>query len=260
MPAAPVRAVLLDLEGTLYARGAVIDGAVEALAALRELGVGLRFLTNTDSKPSERIRKELAEYGIAVDADELFTPVVAAARLLTAAGARTYPLVSRELGTVLPTLAAEPPYSHVLIGDCRDTLDYAALDGAFRAVRSGARLIALQTGRYFKRADGDHLDTGAVVAAVAYASGAEATVLGKPSADFFALAAGSLDLSAESCVVVGDDATTDIAGGRAAGFRTVQVRTGKYEDQRAEGLTGQASAELDSVADLPGLLRAWGVA
>lgn len=255
MTGVAVRAVLLDLEGTLYARGAVIDGAVEAVAALRGLGVGLRFLTNTDSRPAEGIRAELAGYGLVVAADELFTPVVAAARLLSAAGARTYPLVSRELRAVLPTLAAEPPYSHVLIGDCRDSLDYAALDGAFRAVREGAELLALQTGRYFKRADGDHLDTGAVVAAVAYASGATARVLGKPAADFFELAARSLDVPAASCVVVGDDATTDIAGGLAAGLRTVQVRTGKYADQRAEGLTGRAAHEIGSVAELPALVR-----
>ncbi|MGX1885646.1 HAD-IIA family hydrolase [Streptomyces sp. NPDC055287] len=255
MAGAAVRAVLLDLEGTLYARGAVIEGAVEAVTALRELGVGLRFLTNTDSKPADRIRAELVEYGLILTADELFTPVVAAAQLLNAAGARTYPLVSRELRTALPTLAAEPPYSHVLIGDCRDTLDYAALDGAFRAVREGAELLALQTGRYFKRADGDHLDTGAVVAAVAYASGATARVLGKPAADFFELAAGSVHVPVEACVVVGDDATTDIAGGLAAGMRTVQVRTGKYADQRAEGLTGRASHEIDSVSGLPALIR-----
>ncbi|MFF8292639.1 HAD-IIA family hydrolase [Streptomyces sp. NPDC016309] len=257
MPGTGVRAVLLDLEGTLYARGAVIDGAVEAVAALRRLGVGLRFLTNTDSKPAETIRAELAGYGLDVAADELFTPVVAAAQLLTAAGARTYPLVSRELRGALPTLADEPPYSHVLIGDCRDTLDYAALDGAFRAVRDGARLLALQTGRYFKRADGDHLDTGAVVAAVSYASGVEARVLGKPATDFFALAALSLGVPVTACVVVGDDATTDVAGGLAAGLRTVQVRTGKYADQRAEGLTGRADHELDSVADLPRLVGEW---
>ncbi|MGW1812907.1 HAD hydrolase-like protein [Streptomyces sp. NPDC002125] len=253
-----VRAVLLDLEGTLYARGAAIEGAADAVAGLRRLGVGLRFLTNTDSTSAERIRDDLAGHGLDVAAEELFTPVVAAARLLSAAGARTYPLVSRELRGVLPTLADAPPYTHVLIGDCRDTLDYAALDGAFRAVRDGAVLLALQTGRYFKRADGDHLDTGAVVAAVAYASGAEARVLGKPSTDFFALAAASLGVPPSACVVVGDDATTDIAGGLAAGCRTVQVRTGKYEDQRAEGLTGRATRELDSVAGLEQLVREWG--
>ena len=34
----------------------------------------------------------------------------------------------------------------------------------------------------------------------------------------------------------------------------MQVRTGKYADQLAEGLTGRAGYECDSVADLPALL------
>lgn len=252
---AAVRAVLLDLEGTLYANGTVLDGAAEAVAELRDQGLGVRFLTNTDSRTAGRIRGELAGYGLDVAEEELFTPVVAAERLLTAAGARTFALLSKELLELMPTVAAEGPYTHVLIGDCRETLDYAALDEAFRAVRGGAELLALQRGRYFKRADGDHLDTGAVVAAIEYASGATARVLGKPAEDFFRLAAASLGAEAAECVVVGDDATTDVAGGRAAGLRTVQVRTGKYADQSAEGLTGNADHEVASVAGLPALLR-----
>ncbi|TQK51144.1 HAD superfamily hydrolase (TIGR01458 family) [Streptomyces sp. SLBN-118] len=254
MAGAPVRGILLDLEGTLYADGRAIEGAAGALAGLRELGVGLRFLTNTDSKPVAQVRAELVEYGLMVRPDELFTPVVAAQQLLAAAGARAYPLVSAALRSELGNLVHEPPYSHVLIGDCRDTLDYAALDGAFRAVRDGAVLLAMQRGRYFKRADGDHLDTGAVVAAIEYAAGVTARVLGKPATDFFELAAGSLSVTAAECVVVGDDATTDIAGGRTAGLRTVQVRTGKYADQQGEGLTGQADHEIDSIGELPLLI------
>ncbi|WP_239088918.1 hypothetical protein [Micromonospora gifhornensis] len=87
---------------------------------------------------------------------------MAAERLLTAAQARTFALLSRELTALMPTVAAVGPYTHVLVGDCRETLDYPALDEAFRAVRAGAELVALQRGRYFKRADGDHVDTGAV--------------------------------------------------------------------------------------------------
>jgi HAD superfamily hydrolase (TIGR01458 family) len=249
-----VCAVLLDLEGTLYARGKAIEGAADAVLALRELGVGLRFLTNTDSKPASWICSELAEYGLTVGPHELFTPVAAAQQLLAAAGVRAYPLVSRALLGELPGFASEPPYTHVLVGDCRDVLDYPSLDGAFRAVRGGAELLALQRGRYVKRADGDHLDTGAVVAAVEYAAGTTARVLGKPAADFFQLAARSLAVPVGACLVVGDDAATDIAGGDAVGSRTVQVRTGKYADQRAEGLTGRAGHEIASVTDLPALV------
>lgn len=254
MPGPAIRAVLLDLEGTLHARGAAVEGAAAAVEALRAAGLRLRFLTNTDSKPTVRIQAELARYGLSVRLEELFTPVVAAQQLLAAPASRVYPLVSSALLTELPNLAAGPPYTHVLIGDCRDVLDYPALDGAFRAVRDGAELLALQRGRYFKRADGDHLDTGAVVAAIEYAAGTTARVLGKPAVDFFELAARSLGVPSEACLIVGDDASTDIAGGEAAGSATVQVRTGKYPDQLVEGLTGRATYECDSVAQLPALL------
>jgi len=93
-----------------------------------------------------------------------------------------------------------------------------------------------------------------IPAALEYAAGVSARVLGKPSADFFELAAGSAGVDIGECLVVGDDATTDIAGGHGCGARTVQVRTGKYADQVAEGLVDQADAVLDSVADLPRLL------
>ncbi|WP_393916386.1 TIGR01458 family HAD-type hydrolase [Halostreptopolyspora alba] len=253
---ADARGILLDLEGTLHAKGAAIPGAVRAVAELRELGWPLRFLTNTDSRPARRIRGELAEYGLSVDSTELFTPATAVRDLLRhTPDARTYALVSRELRAEIPAVADEEPYTHVVVGDCREELDYAALDGAFRAVRGGAELVALQRGRYFKRADGDHLDTGAVVAAVEYGARVSARVLGKPSFGFFEAAARSAGLTPAQCVMVGDDATTDISGGKAAGLRTVQVRTGKYPDQVLEGITGEADHVVDSVAELPALLR-----
>ncbi|WP_420898207.1 HAD hydrolase-like protein [Cryobacterium shii] len=52
--------------------------------------------------------------------------------------------------------------------------------------------------------------------------------------------------------VVGDDATTDIAMGNAAGATTVQVRTGKYPDQAAERATIRAAYAIDTIASLPG--------
>jgi HAD superfamily hydrolase (TIGR01458 family) len=251
-----VRAVLLDVEGTLYANGSALPGAADAVVALREHGFALRFLTNIDSRPPVELAAELSTMlALEVSAAELFTPLSAAGALLDGApAARVYPLVSAGLRPHVPCLADEPPYSHVLLGDCRDVLDYPRLDAAFRAVRAGAELLALQRGRYFKRADGDHVDTGAVVAGLEYATGVAARVLGKPSVDFFALAAASVGVPLAEAVVVGDDATTDIAGGRAAGASTVQVRTGKYADQEAQRLTGQADLTLDSVADLPAAL------
>jgi HAD superfamily hydrolase (TIGR01458 family) len=251
-----VRAVLLDLEGTLFEDSRPVPGAARTLSWLAEQDLPVRFLTNIDSRPPETIARELATYGLDIPAAELFSPVTATRQLFTAVeGARVYPLLSDILRKSLNETVDAAPYTHVLVGDCRDVLSYSELDGAFRALRAGAELVALQRGRYFKRADGDHVDTGAVVAGLEYAAGVRARVLGKPSADFFQLAARSAGVGIGECLVVGDDVTTDITGGHAAGAQVVQVRTGKYADQRAEGLLGPDTGDtIDSVADLPRLL------
>jgi HAD superfamily hydrolase (TIGR01458 family) len=252
----PIRAVLLDLEGTIYAGGRALEGAARTLAELGRRGLGLRFLTNIDSRPPAAIAAELIGLGLELDPAHVFTPVSAAAAMLHAASlpgrpARVQTLLSTQLQDCIPHRVSEPPFTHVLVGDCRDLLDYSRLDAAFRAVHQGAELLALQRGRFFIRDDGDHIDTGAVVAGLEYAAGVTARVLGKPARDFFALAAADLGLDLTDCVVVGDDSTTDIRGGRDAGARTIQVRTGKYAAQAAEGLAEVADLTVDSIADLP---------
>ncbi len=249
------RAVLLDLEGTLYADGQLIAGANEAVAALRSSGTALRFLTNTESRPASDITEELAALGLDVPNDELFTPLTAATTLLSERGDTVVlPLVSTTVRMSLEPLATAGPPTHVLVGDCRDILSYDLLDQAFRAARDGAELIALQRGRYFLRTDGEHIDTGAIVAALEYAARVQARVLGKPSPDFFELAAQSAGVMTTECVVVGDDATTDIDGGVNVGAATVQVRTGKHRRQAAEGVESRADITIDSIADLPGVM------
>jgi len=251
----PIRAVLLDLEGTLFARGKALPCAAVAVSALREQGLGVRFMTNIDSRSPAEVASKLAGCGLDVPVAELFTPVSAAqAFFASVSGPRVATLISNVLQDEFANLVRTEPYTHVLVGDCRDVLDYARLDAAFRALRAGAELLALQRGRYFLGPDGDHLDTGAVVVGLEYSAGVKARVLGKPSMDFFALAARSLGVPIQQCVVVGDDATTDILGGRNAGAHTVQVRTGKYADQQIEGIAGVADKTIDSVADLPALL------
>ncbi|PID54649.1 MAG: TIGR01458 family HAD-type hydrolase, partial [Micrococcales bacterium] len=170
---ARVRAVLMDLEGTLYASGRAIEGAAQAVQRLREAGTMLRFLTNTDSRDVEDIAESVRQLGIPVAAEELFTPLEAARTLIAGRpGARVLALLPPRLGSqsagLSGAVASSGAYTHVVVGDVREVLDYPVLDAAFRAVRAGAELIALQRGRYFMRDDGEHVDTGAVVAALEY--------------------------------------------------------------------------------------------
>lgn len=254
-----MRVLLLDLEGTIYTREGVLPGALEAVAALRERCDAVRFLTNTDSQATDALHASLVERCLNLSIDELFTPVRAASELVSAADGTAFALVTdavrAQLGQRIGLTDDPDAATHVLVGDCRPSLSYALLDAAFSAVTSGCPLVALQRGRFFLSAGARHLDTGAIVAALEYAAGVSAEVVGKPSPSFVRLALASLGPDAAGDVwVVGDDATSDIAMGHAFGATTVQVRTGKFT-QQPEASTG-ATHTIDSLADLPALLDA----
>jgi HAD superfamily hydrolase (TIGR01458 family) len=139
----------------------------------------------------------------------------------------------------------------VILGDLGDEFTPETLNGAFRLLMDGAELLALQHNRYWRRADGLALDVGAYSAALEYASGREAVVVGKPSAQFFHAAVA--DMGLEEAVMIGDDAEADVAGAMAAGLAGVLVRTGKYRD---DAITRRVTptAIVDSIVDVPNLL------
>ncbi len=118
----------------------------------------------------------------------------------------------------------------VVVGDAGPFFTYERMNAAFRQLAKGAPLIALAANRVFKDADGEiSLDAGAFVRALEYSSGTTAVLFGKPSVDFFAAAAGSMDCALSDAVMIGDDAESDVSGAIEAGVGSaILVKTGKY--------------------------------
>jgi HAD superfamily hydrolase (TIGR01458 family) len=254
---AGIETVLLDLDGTLYVGSQVVPGAPEAVRWLRDQGLAVRFCTNTDSVTPATLADRLAGRGFEVAPDELVTPVAVAARLLDAAPeARVLAVAAGGIRRLLADRLAGPgeAVTHVLVADPSYGATYDDLDAAFRALRAGAELVATQVNRVAVRDDGEHLDTGGWVRLLEYATGETARVLGKPSPEFFTAPLEALGRGAQSALVVGDDLAADIGGGHAVGAATVLVRSGKG-DRPQPGAQAEPDAVVDSVADVPGLLR-----
>ena len=87
------------------------------------------------------------------------------------------------------------------------------------------------------------LDAGPFVAALEYAAGAEALVLGKPSPAFFAAARQEFSCPLDRVTMIGDDARSDVGAALAAGMRAILVQTGKYRPGD-EALIGHADAQV----------------
>jgi HAD superfamily hydrolase (TIGR01458 family) len=252
-----IRTVLLDLDGTLYVGSRVVAGAPEAVRWLRDQGLTVRFCTNTDSIPPAGLADRLARLGLEAAEDELVTPIAVAGRLFASTDeARVLAVAADGVCQLLAGVLAGPgqPVTHVLVADPSDGATYDDLDAAFRALRAGAELVATQVNRIAVRDDGEHLDTGGWVRLLEYATGQTARVLGKPSPEFFTAPLDALGRGPDTALVVGDDPAADIGGGHAVGAATVLVRTGKG-DRPQPGAGAEPDAVVDSVADLPGLLR-----
>lgn len=253
-------AVLLDVDGVLVLSGVPLPGAVEAVARLRADGHRLRFVTNNTIRSRARLAAELAAAGFDVDPEEVQTTPLAAAGLL--AGARVLPLTAEAIHEDLASAVTlvDRDADVVLVGGAEETDEteriyaYTSLNRAFAELVRGARLVALHRNRWWQTAAGPQLDGGAFVAALEYAAGVEAEVVGKPSPAYFEAALAALGVPPAEATMVGDDAESDVAAAIRLGLRGVLVRTGKFREAALAAADPPPTAVLDSVADLPAWL------
>jgi HAD superfamily hydrolase (TIGR01458 family) len=222
-----IKGVLLDLSGTLHLTDTPIPGAVRAVRRLEEAGVPLRFVTNTSRKTRKMLHEELRRMGFTMLEEHIFTGALAVRRYLEQHRLRPHLLVHRNLVAEFAGLDKENPDA-VVIGYAEDDFTFQNMNLAFRHLKAGAQLLATGRTRYFEGTDGLVLDAGPFIAALEYAAETKALVLGKPSADFFAAAAAELGLLPSECIMVGDDADSDVAAAVQAGLQAILVQTGKY--------------------------------
>jgi HAD superfamily hydrolase (TIGR01458 family) len=241
-------ALLLDLSGVLYDGNTIIPGAREAVAAARDKGLILRFVTNTATKPAATLIEDMRQMRIDVRADEIFTAPMAALAYLRQHGRRPYLLLHRAIQHEFDAIDQRDP-DCVVLGDAREDLTYANLNTAFRLCKQGAPLIGIGMNKYFMDNDGLMLDAGAYIRAIEWAADVEAIVMGKPSADFFEQVVRSTGVSAERCLMVGDDVMADVVGAIDAGLQGCLVKTGKFL-AGDEAKLPKGATIIDSIRDL----------
>jgi HAD superfamily hydrolase (TIGR01458 family) len=253
-------AILLDVDGVLHVSGEPIPGAVDAVRRLRTSGHRLRFVTNSTIMSRAQLAEMLRGMGFTLEDEELQTTGGVAARVLEGKRvlALTMPGILDDLdGLQLIGMNAEA----VLVGGCDEgeepgrVFSYLNLNRAFLELEAGAELYCLHKNRWWQTADGPKLDAGAFVAGLEYASGTEATVLGKPSPEYFAAALEAIDADPELAWMVGDDVEGDIRGAQRHGMKTVLVRTGKFRPDEVEDSGVVPDGILSSVAQLPDWLE-----
>ncbi|MGE3620478.1 MAG: HAD-IIA family hydrolase [Acidimicrobiia bacterium] len=215
---------VLDLDGVVWLGEVPLAGAAAAVAELRARGEQVLFATNNSFPTLADQEAKLARAGIDA-AGSVVTSALAAATLVEP-GERVLvcggPGVVEAVGSRGATVVATGPAEAVVVGFHTD-FDYDGLRRAFRAVEAGARLVATNTDATYPTPEGPIPGGGAIVAAVAYATGAEPVVAGKPWSPMVDLVRARLGPEA---TMVGDRAETDGAFARALGYRWALVLSG----------------------------------
>ncbi|MCE4225561.1 TIGR01458 family HAD-type hydrolase [Methylobacterium sp. C25] len=242
-----VSGVLLDLSGVVFSGDDAIAGSLAAIDDLRSHNIPLCFVTNTTSAPLRGLLEKLQAIGVAASREDIFTPAVAACRLVKERGLTPHLLVHPNLLEDFDAPAAGTPDA-VIVGDAGAAFTFEALNEAFRAIDGGAEFIALACNRTFRDGKGDlSLDAGPFVKALEFATRREALLVGKPATAFYADAVAHLGTPPAETVMIGDDVESDVEGALQAGLRGLLVRTGKYR-QGDEGLIDPPPSAV--VADL----------
>ncbi|MEV6211877.1 HAD-IIA family hydrolase [Kitasatospora sp. NPDC051914] len=223
---------LLDLDGVVYAGPRAVEHAVESLAAAREAGMRLAYVTNNASRPPRVVAEHLTELGVPAEPSEVVNSAQAAARLVAAkvpAGSKVLVcggagLVEAlaERGLVAVRSLDEEPVAVVQGFD--PSLGWQDLAEASYAVAAGLPWVASNTDLTVPTGRGMAPGNGSLVAAVRAATGAEPEVAGKPLPPMHRETV--IRTGAKRPLVVGDRLDTDIEGAHNGGVDSLLVFTG----------------------------------
>jgi phospholysine phosphohistidine inorganic pyrophosphate phosphatase len=257
-----MRSILIDLDGVVWESDRVVAGVPAAIDWLHAANIPHLFVTNTTSRPRRLIVDKLTKLGMAVAAEQILTPPIAATNWLeknsSGPAALVVPAATREDFASIATVpldetdAGTDEVAAIVIGDVGDAWTYPLLNKVFRLLMRSPppQLIALGMTRYWRAKDGLRLDVAPFIKALEHAADCKAVVLGKPSPDFFTIALDMIHCTAADTVMIGDDIGTDVHGAQAAGLKGLLVKTGKFRPQDLAG-PFRPDAILDSIAQLP---------
>jgi 4-nitrophenyl phosphatase len=221
-----IKAVTLDLDGTVYLVGDAIDGAADFVALLRSREIKYLFVTNRANRLPQTIVESLRGMGIPCEEDHILTSSHATANHL--APGKAY--VIGEIGLEQALLDkgfefTEDKPEYVIVSFDRE-FTYKKLKTACNLIYAGAKFIATNPDKGLATPGGIYPGTGAIVAAVEAGCGTKPVVIGKPEPLILETAASRLGVAPAEILAIGDNLETDVPSGASAGMQTALILTG----------------------------------
>ncbi len=238
----PFDGIIFDIDGTVARGKQVLPGVLDTLAELRRRGIRYAFFTNDNSNTISAWVKKLAGMGIEARPEEVMTSALIAAQATAQLYSDKKILAVGNVGLIEALQAREltllgydkADQAEVVVMGKDSHFDQERLKIVCRTIWNGAEFLATNYDPKVPTADGFVPATGPMVKAVAYATGQEPLVTGKPSPWSGKMAIDILDVEPNRAAFIGDQLATDIKTGNVAGLTTILVLTGTATQADAE--------------------------
>jgi NagD protein len=245
---------MCDMDGVLVNGGVAVPGADRFIAALDKAGFSFLVLTNNSRFSPKDLASRLADSGLSIPPEALWTSALATARFLDSQrpGGRAFVIGEAGLTSALHDIGyvltdRNPDY--VVLGETR-TYSFEAITQAIRLIDRGARFIATNPDPVGPSPGGNLPATGSVAAMIQHATEQAPYFVGKPNPLMIREGLNVLGAHSVTTAMVGDRMDTDVVAGIEAGLETILVLSGVTRREAIDRFPYRPSRVVDSVADL----------
>jgi len=244
--------IIFDIDGTVARGKKVLPGVLDTLAELRKREIRFAFFTNDNSNTISFWMDRLADMDIEAKPEEILTSALIAAEAAAQLYSNKKILPVGNVG-LLEALKAknlslldfdQADQAEVVVMGRDPNFDQNRLNTVCQAIWNGAEFIATNYDPKVPTSGGFVPGTGAMIKAVAYATGHEPLVTGKPSSWSGEMAMKILGCAPPRGAVIGDQLGTDIAMGNNAGLFSILVLTGVTTQEQADVALNEMKPDL----------------
>lgn len=234
-----IKGLILDMDGVLWKDTEPIGDLPVIFSKIWKRNLKVMYATNNSTRDESQYVAKLAGFRIASETTQIITSSNATADLLLERFEKGGPLfIIGESGLRNILLRNGFFYSEtsplaVVVGMDRQ-VTYDKMSQAALFIRNGSQFFGTNPDKSFPTPSGQTIGTGAILAAIAAATGVEPHIAGKPFTRMVEMALKRMQLPANEVLVVGDRIETDILSGKNAGCQTALVLSGVTDRESAE--------------------------
>jgi len=254
-----VKTFLLDMDGTFYLGGQLIEGSLDFIKKVQETGRNYMFLTNNSSHNANFYVEKLAKMGLVTDRSHVMTSGEATCEKLKELypGKRCFVLgnefLKAEFAEYGITVDNENP--EVVVIGFDTTLDYQKMWDVCNFVRDGLPYVATHPDFNCPTETGFMPDIGAIMDFIAASTGRRPDlIVGKPNTGIVEAVLRRTGLKVDELAMVGDRLYTDIETGLRSGMLSILVMSGETTEEMLAESSTKPNLKFGRLSDMIELL------